>query len=72
MDQNQSVLVYDSLFYNRTTEEFDTQLTLLYSRQEENLNITVVPIQQQGGPSYCGPFALAVCTALASGEDPSF
>ena len=71
MDQNQFITVYDSLFHNRTTEEFDTQLALLYSRGEENLNITAAPIQQQRGHTDCGPFAVAVCTALAAGENPT-
>ena len=69
IDTNQSVFVYDSLFHKHTTEEIDTQLALLYDKDKGNLSVTVVPVQQQRGPSDCGLFAAAVCTALAAGED---
>ena len=72
MDQNQFITVYDSLFHDRTTDEFDTQLAPLYSRGEDKLNITADTIQEQRGPSDCGPFTLAVCTALAAGANPHY
>ena len=71
VDAEQKVTLYDSLFMEGTSEELDTQLALLYRRERGNFSVNVASIQQQRGGADCGLFSIAVCTALAMGQDPT-
>ena len=63
--------LYDSMITGRTSEELDVQLSLLYGSNSGELNVTFVPIQQQIGGADCRLFAVAVCLAVANGDDPA-
>ena len=68
----EGIFLYDSYYSGKTSEELDIQLALLYAHQESKLKISVVvPMQQQRGGADCGVFAVAVCLAIASGENPA-
>ena len=58
------------MFHQRTSEQLDIQLALLYCRESGDLKVTVEPLQQQRGVSDCGVFAITVCIALANGLEP--
>ena len=70
IDGEGNVSVYDSMFHQRTSEQLDIQLALLYCRESGDLKVTVEPLQQQRGVSDCGVFAITVCIALANGLEP--
>ena len=71
VDEEMNVFLHDSLFIEPTSEGLDTQLALLYRKEVGNLIVSVTSIQQQREGADCGLFAIAVCTALAIGEDPT-
>ena len=62
------VNVFDSMF-DKTTEEVDIQLAQIYP-QKHWFNYVRQELQQQVGPSDCGLFATAVCTALVLELNP--
>ncbi|KAI6660641.1 hypothetical protein LOD99_10372 [Oopsacas minuta] len=51
VDVEGNVTVYDSLATDRTSEELDIQLALLYGRSAGKMTVTFAPIQQQ---RWCG------------------
>ena len=67
----EGIFVYDSAHSGRTSESFDIQLAQLHAKDEFELKINVVPIQQQRGVADCGVFAAAICLAVVSGQDPA-
>ena len=67
----EGIFSYDSYYSGKTSEDLDVQLSLLYAHQVSKIKINVVPMQQQYEGADCGVFALAVCLAIASGEDPA-
>ena len=63
---------YDSMYYGSVSKSTMVQLASLYRKEApENLEVRIIPIQQQQGGSDCGVFAAAVCVVLAQGGDPS-
>ena len=71
VDIEGNVSLYDSMMTGRTSEELGVQLSLLYGSSCGELNVTFVSIQQQRGSADCGLFAVAVCLAVANGDDPA-
>ena len=60
------------MYYGSISNSTKVQLALLYRKEApENLEIRIIPIQQQQGGSDCGLFAAAVCVLLAQGGDPA-
>ena len=57
IDAEGNVSLYDSMMTGRTSKELDIQLSLLYGNNCGELNVTLVPIQQQRGGADCGLFA---------------
>ena len=62
--KNRQVLLFDSLYNNKTTMKLDTQLALLYGTESIQIDVIVPRIQRQNGMFDCGLFALATQRVL--------
>ena len=60
------------MYFGSITNNLKVQLASLYRKETEDLEIKLVPIQQQEGGSDCGLFSAAVCgVSMALGENPA-
>ena len=70
---NGNVQLYDSLSNGSISDSLKVQLAQIYKNAifENVLTVTIIPMQQQKGPTDCGLFSIATAFAAASGKNVS-